>query len=377
MNKYILLLSLLSVCLVALEIPQEQTSKRTFSSSVPMNSKIIQLSNSYQSLMSLVSGHIEHYYVKAGQRIKAGQKVVGIESIHLSKMTAEYIAQKKQLKSLDNNYQAVKSLYEKGMASLQTLNIQSIQKEELLATINALELQLSILGVDTKNLTKATSSYTLFAHSDGVVSRIIQPLHSGIQEDTPIISLVKEQAYYIESYLPLAYASKVKIGQKITINVNGKTIVSYITQILPKLDEKTQRIVLLSSINEVNNTLYINTFIESKLYFSDIKKHVAVKKTALTFFNNDWVVFIPKEVENHDKLEKNHETKDEDKHQGHDHAEHEEEEAQYEIRVVEVMAQDGEYVAVKGLEEGEMYVSDKSYYVKSMLLKSALGGHGH
>lgn len=59
------------------------------------------------------------------------------------------------------------------------------------------------------------------------------------------------------------------------------------------------------------------------------------------------------------------------------HDEHEEDAIQYEARVIEIITQDDDYVAVNGIESGEEYVSDKSYYAKSMILKSSLGEHGH
>ena len=57
------------------------------------------------------------------------------------------------------------------------------------------------------------------------------------------------------------------------------------------------------------------------------------------------------------------------------HDEHEE--ASYEARVVEIIAYSGNDVAVKGIELGVEYVSEGVYFVKSQLLKSSLGGHGH
>ncbi|MFT5659902.1 MAG: cobalt-zinc-cadmium efflux system membrane fusion protein [Sulfurimonas sp.] len=371
MKKIILMSLFLYSAVFSLEIPQEHAQLREFGKSVELNAQIIQLSNSSQSVMSQVSGHIEKYYVKAGERIKNGQKIVLIESIMLSKMTANFISQKKQLHSLEKNYAATQNLYKKGMTSLQSLNLQSIERDELLSSFTALKSQLKTLGVDTSKLTKATSNFILYAHSDGVVSKVLQALHSGIQEDTPIISMVKEQAYYVKSFLPLEYASKVRVGQKSTLKVNGKMISSYITQILPEVDEVTQRIVLLSSINEKTDNLYINTYLAVTLHFDDTKKHVAVNKSALSFFQNEWVVFVPREEEQgHEK----HESDDKDEHKGHDH---DEEEVLYELRVVKVITQDDNYVAVEGLSVGEEYVSAKSYYVKSMLLKSSLGGHGH
>ncbi|MDF1875618.1 efflux RND transporter periplasmic adaptor subunit [Sulfurimonas sp. SAG-AH-194-I05] len=376
MNKLIVLMSVLGLCLHAIEIPTQHASSQAFGKSVAINSQVIQLSNASQSVMSLVSGHIEKYYVKAGEKIKKGDKIVLLESIAISKMTAEFISQKKQLSSVNKNYKALQNLYKKGMTSLQSLNKQSIQKDELLAKLSALKSQLKTLNINTDGLRKATSNFIIYAHSDGVVAKILQPLHSGVGVDTPIISLVKEQAYYLKSFLPLAYASKVKVGQKLTIDLDGKIIVSHVTQILPKVDVQTQRIVLLSSVDEKTDLLYINAYIASTLYFDDAKNYVAVRTSALSFYKNEWVVFLPKE-EAHEEEHDEHEGHGHDEHEEVGHDEHEEEEAKYEIRVVKIVAQDEKFIGVEGLREGEEYVSAKSYYVKSMLLKSSLGGHGH
>ncbi len=416
----ILLLCAITLCLNAVEIPLKHAQKRTFGTSVTLNSQIIQLSNAKQSIMSLVSGHIEKYYVKAGDTVAKGEKIVLIESIVVSKMTAEYIANKKQLQAQEQNYRATKKLYDKGMTSMQELNAQSMQKNALLAKLNALASQLKTLEIDTKNLKEATANFVLYAHSDGIVSEILQPVHSSIKEDTPIISVVQKQAFYLKSFLPLEYASKVRIGQKIVLRHNGRNIVSHVTQILPKVDSTTQRIVLLSSIEEATQNLYINAYVAATLYFDATESYVAVEKSALSFFQNEWVIFMPTQ-DNHDEhaghdhgTHNDHEGHDHDTHEehnehedhaghdhkGHDHDTHEEhnehedhaeqghddhddheghsdEEVPYTLRVVKIIAEDEDFVALKGIHEGEAYVSDKSYYVKSMLLKSSLGGHGH
>jgi len=368
MNKLFLLSLLAITSLLAIEIPINQAKERTFGKAVALNAKIIQLSNAQQAIMSLVSGHIENYYVQPGQKVKAGQKIALIESIMLSKMTADYISLKKQFIALEKNYKATNSLYEKGMASMQDVNLQSIQRNAMLAQISALQSQLKTLGIKTKNLKKASADYVLYAHSAGTVSAILQPLHSVIGEDTAIIMIVKSQAFYVESYLPLRYAPNVKVGQKIVVKYGEEGFVTHITQVLPNLDSTTQRIVVLSSVNEKVEHLFINTYVGATLYFEADNKHIAVEKTALSFFNNEWVVFVPsKEDEDHEDHE---EADSEEEH-------HDEHESAYETRVVEVVASDDKYVGVKGLEVGASYVSDKSYYVKSMILKSSLGEHGH
>ena len=389
MTKTICLLTLLiTTSLFSVEIPTAHASKRSFSKSIELNSQVIQLSNAGQSVTSLVSGHLEKYFVEPGQKVKTGQKIAMIESILVSKMTADYISLEKQYLSLDKNYQATKKLYDTGMTSMSEVNKQSIQKNAMLAQINGLKSQLSTLGIDTKKLKKATPNFILYAHSSGIVSALLQQLHTVVRVDEAIIRIVKEQAFYIKSFVPLQYASSVEVGQKLLVNYNSRDIITHVTQVLPSVDETTQRIIVLSSVDEKADDLYINSFVKSTLYFKADTQYVAVEKSALSFFNNEWVVFVEKaghdehEEENHEEEKHNEheEDKDHDEHGDEEEGEHgheEEAELPYEARVVEIVARDDKFVGVNGLEEGEEYVSDKSYYVKSMMLKSSLGEHGH
>ena len=346
MIKRIFLLSLLiTTLLFSVEIPTEHAKSRKFGKSIELNAQVIQLSNAGQSVTSLVSGHLEKYFVEPGEKVKSGQKIAMIESILVSKMTADYIAYVKQCKALEQNYEATKKLYESGMTSMSELNNQSIQKNAMSAQMNALKSQLNTLNIDIKRLKKATGNFTLYAHSSGTVSELLQPLHTVILVDEAVISIIKSQAFYIKSFVPLEYASSVKVGQKMVVKYNDRDIITHVKQILPALDETTQRIVVLSSVDEKADDLYINSFVKSTLYFKADTLHVAVEKSALSFFSNEWVVFVPKT----------------------------EEETPYEVRVVKIVASDDKYIGIMGLEKGEEYVSDKSYYVKSMLLKSSIG----
>ena len=344
----ILLIALLGGALFAqkAELPIEKTQLHTFKRSVALNAKVIQLSNAQQVITSLVSGHLEKYFVKPAQNVKKGEKIALIESIVLSKMSANYLALKKQLASVSKNYESIKKLYETGLASMQQLNDEAIKKSEITANLNSLRSQLQTLGIDVDRLKKATSSFLLRAHSSGRVSALLKPLHSSVNTDEGVVTIVKNQAFYVKSYLPLEYATKVHLGDKVTISYAGKEIPTHVTQIMPKVDEKTQRVVILSSVDQNVKNLFIDVYVKSVLYFGDAKEYVAVKKSALSFLNNEWVVFVPDE---------------------------EEEEIPYAPQVVEIVAQDDEYVGIKGLKLAQKYVSGESYYVKSALLKSSLG----
>ena len=349
MNK-LLLIALFSGVLFANEanIPVEKTQMHTFKKSVALNAKVIQLSNAQQSITSLVSGHLEKYFVKPAQSVQKGDKIARIESIKLSQMSADYIALKKQLVAVSKNYNSIKNLYEKGMISLQKLNEEAIKRSEISAKLTALRSQLTTLGINTQSLQKATPNFYLRSHSSGRVAALLKPLHSVVNPSEGIATIVKNQAYYVKSYLPIEYATRVHLGDKILINYANKEIVTHVTQIMPKLDEQMQRIVVLSSVDEKVNNLFINAYVQATLYFGNAQEYVSVKKSALSFFNNEWVVFVPNEESGEEALE-------------------------YLPRAIEIVAKDDGYIGVKGLKLGEEYVSGESYYIKSALLKSSLG----
>lgn len=90
MTKYLLLLLPLLGFSSAVKV--EHAQLRPLGKIIQTNAQITQLSDQQQEIVSRLSGHLEAYYIKPGQHVKKGDKVVLIVSIELSKMTAEYLA---------------------------------------------------------------------------------------------------------------------------------------------------------------------------------------------------------------------------------------------------------------------------------------------
>ena len=57
-----------TLSLFAVEIPTAHAKSRKFGKSVELNAQVIQLSNAGQSVTSLISGHLEKYFVEPGQK---------------------------------------------------------------------------------------------------------------------------------------------------------------------------------------------------------------------------------------------------------------------------------------------------------------------
>lgn len=405
MTKYLLLLLPLLGFSSAIKV--EHATLQPLGSMVHTNAQITQLSSQKQEIVSRLSGHLEAYYVEPGQDVKNGDKVALIESIELSKMTAEYLALIKQLQAAKNQMNTAMTLHKKGLASQNDVSNAIIALENIRAKQSALSSQLHSLGITPDTLTSPTDQFVLTAHADGVVGTILSPLHSNVDAQTVLLTLVNQAGYYAVAYLSVDDAMKVNNKTKGWVSIAHKKYPSSFIQLLPNIDPQTQRAKVLFSINNSPSNLLLGAFTQMDISLAPYTNAIMVKKSALSLFKGEWVVFVEKEHEeaghhdeksdhDHNNEKAEHDDHDHDAHvadKGHEehadhdneeeeghggHGEHEEhEEAPYAAKVVEIIAYSGDYVAIKGLKADEEYVSDGVYFVKSMILKSSLGEHGH
>lgn len=369
MTKYILLL--LPILAFSNQITMDHAQIKPLGKIVKTNAQITQLSDQKQKVVSRLKGHVESYFVTTGQQVKDGDKVALIESIELSKMSAEYVALRQQAKAANEQVETTKKLYMKGLSSQNELNQKIIDLEEILARQNALASQLKSLSIKADEITEATDQFILYAHSDGIVGEIFVTLHSNVNAEDSLMSIVNQNKYYAVAYLGLDDAMKVTSKTTGFVTVSGKKYPARFVQLLPDIDEETQRAKVLFMMMDNPKNILINAFTEMEISLEPYKEAVIVKKSALTLFQGEWVVFVGADHEGEAH-------QDEEKHEHDNHDGHEEEkEAPYIPKVVEIIAYSGDDVAVEGLTAGEEYVSDGVYFVKSMILKSSLGEHGH
>lgn len=409
MTKY--LLYLLPLLGLASQISMEHAQMRPLGQIVQANAQITQLSEQKQEIVSRLSGHVEKYFIKAGGEVKTDDKVALIESIELSKMTAEYLSLYQQTKAAKEQLTTAKTLHAKGLSSQNDISKAIIILEEIRAKQNALTSQLKSLGIKPESLTQATDQFILYTHSDGIVGKILAPLHSNVNAQTPLMTLVNQSGYYAVAYMSVNDAMKVNITTKGSLRILDTYYPCHFVQRLPRIDEETQRAQVLFQIENAPKNLLLGAYTEMEIALAPTKEVLMIKKSALTLFQGEWVVFVEA---HHEEGEEEHNTHKEDEHAGHDHKAHkekkydalelddhneheeekhndhdehkghgghddheEEKESPYTPKVVNIIAYSGEYVAIEGLEVGVEYVSEGVYFVKSMLLKSSLGGHGH
>ena len=384
MNRKLLLqltITLLPIFAAAAQIKTDIAQTGKIGKVIRTNAEITQLSDQKQQIVSRLPGHIENYFVKPGSHVNKGMKVAELTSIALSKMTAEYLALKAQERAAASQRKTAEILYKKGLGSRNELNNKIVSLERIRGKRNALAASLRSLGIDPEALKAPTDRLILKAHAEGTVGRILVPLHANVDAQTPILRIVKSQGYYAVAYMKIEDALKVDDQSKATVTLMNKHFNASFIQLYPQVDEETQRAKVLFSLKGETGKLLLGAFVPIQVEIAPFIKAVTLKRSALTLFQGEWVVFVPKaddEEDEHKAAEHHKEDEAEDEgHEGEEHHHDEAHEVPYAPRVVEILAYSGDRVALKGIEAGEAYVSEGVYFVKSLLLKSSLGEHGH
>jgi multidrug efflux pump subunit AcrA (membrane-fusion protein) len=378
----ILILLITFTTIYADKIELSTTKVESFAEISDVNAKIIQLSDQKQKIVSRVGGHLERYFVKLGDSIKKGDKIAKIQSLEFSKLSASYIATKAEYYIAKKSVANSKILFEKGLLSMMELSAKEIELSTIRSKRDTLQSQLISLGIDVNSLKKATDTFVITAHADGKIDKLLVTLHANINPQTPIVSLIAGSGYYAEAYMSIDTALKGTQNIQAKLEIADKSYSCKFISLMPYVDEISGQAKMLFWIESGDDELLLNAFVKMQIKQPSDKKLVTIKKSALSMFEGEWVVFVPNK-EHKDEEDEHHEDHDRDEHDGHkehnDHDSHNDhdDDLPYSVKVVKKLQSFGDNIAIVGLDEGEEYVSDGVYFVKSMLLKSKLGGHGH
>ena len=344
--------------------------RQAVGTTIRTNAKITQLADHRQSIVARLPGHLESYAVQPGQSVRQGDAIAVLRSLAFSDMSARYIALQAQLRSAQAQLQAARTLYRKGASSQDTLNARIIALKSIESKRNALASQLRSLGIDPKTITQATDRLVLKAHASGIVDTLLVPLHANIQADTPVVTLIDPTHYDVIAYLSTAEASRLDARCRAYVTNGSRRIQARFVRLLPSVDTHTQRAQALFELAGDARSVLMDAFVGMDIVAAPYRQAVTVKASALTMFQGEWVVFVPVE---HNEAWRHHD----EEAKAHEEDEHEHEMPPYAPVAVRIIAYAGDDVAVEGISANQAYVSDGAYYVKSMLLKSSLGEHGH
>ncbi len=163
-----------------------------------------------------LGGNITSIYVKEGQKVVAGQKLIQFDNRSVLDQINEI---KTQLSLATTTYERQKRLWEQKIGSEMQYLQAKTQKEALENTLSTLNTQLSKL--------------TLRAPFSGIVDEIFAKKGEMAGTATPMLRLINLRKMYIEAEVPEAYLKSIKKGTPVIINFDalGTNLYSKISEV--------------------------------------------------------------------------------------------------------------------------------------------------
>lgn len=206
-----------------------------------------------------VGGEIKKIYVKNGDYVKKGDPICEIDAS--KEIEAAFI----QYDTARKSYERMRKLYKAGDISLQ--NFESVK-----AQYDSAKLQ-----YDTK-----VEYSTPVAVGDGIVENTNMTINTSIKVETVLCYITSEDAKEINFGVTERVLDGIKIGDKVTIEKNGKTYDGYVSDVA-KLINSTNGLFNVKAIITTPNNFASGIMAKVTLVY-DRKKNVNVLPNELVYY---------------------------------------------------------------------------------------------
>ncbi len=208
--------------------PQEVTEKASFAGTV--------VAEDTARLSTRIAGFVEKIYVKTGDKVKKGQLLIKVDPKDLiaqrESLLAQIEATKARVWAAKRTYERLLALKDVGGVTEQQLDNAKAQYEALKNSVKAMEA--SLRAIDN-NLRYAE----IKAPFDGIVSAKWVNEGDFVGPGRLLLNIDKPP-YEVLVFLPERFFGKVKVGDKLEVEINGKTIEAPVVEVAPALDPSSR-----------------------------------------------------------------------------------------------------------------------------------------
>lgn len=312
--------------------------------SVVLESTRVAQSNTYQatlisrysvSMQPQVAGQISDIYVKAGDRVQAGQLLMVVDkrkqeaSLNSSKADAASAkAAISQAKNMLLNYQAQRralesnlalnkkmfdrynALYAKRAVSQQDLDKYTDSYNKAKADLDAntiqIEAQKAAIASAQSNYEKAQFSikeqetqlqyYKITAPYSGIIGDIPVKVGSYVSANTQLLSLTQNDPLEINISLPVDKVFDIKAGLPVEVLDNAGKVIgsSKISFVSPKVDTATQTILVKAILNNPKEILKADQSVKTRVIFNKVSGILAPTGAVSHLGGQDFVFLVVK-----------------------------------------------------------------------------------
>ena len=297
------------------------------------------------------SGHVEQVNVALGQSVQKGQTLAVLIVPELIDQQANLRMAQVNLDLARKDYQREQQLWSQGISAKQDYQRAENAYRQAQITVQSSQARLNALGASGNN----NGRFLIKAPISGVISQKDIVVGENVQLADQLFVIENLKDLWLEFNLPNTSNIQLQVGQILNFKTNGsdQNYQAKVQTLNPQADLQTGRLQVRAKVTTQADVLRPNVLVNVFVTDAQAKTALRVQKKALQQVEGKPVVFV---IESEEK--------------GLVHLKAQPIE-------VGVSSQDGQWLEViSGLTEGQKYIADGSFLLKSELEKDE-AGHGH
>ena len=297
------------------------------------------------------SGYVEQINVALGQSVQKGQTLAVLTVPELIDQQANLRMAQVNLDLARKDYQREQQLWSQGISAKQDYQRAENAYRQAQITVQSSQARLNALGASGNN----NGRFLIKAPISGVISKKDIVVGENVQLADQLFVIENLKDLWLEFNLPNTSNIQLQVGQILNFKTNGsdQNYQAKVQTLNPEADLQTGRLQVRAKVTTQADVLRPNVLVNVFVTDAQAKTALRVQKKALQQVEGKPVVFV---IESEEK--------------GLVHLKAQPIE-------VGVSSQDGQWLEViSGLTEGQKYIAQGSFLLKSELEKDE-AGHGH
>lgn len=328
----------------------ETVTQGEINSFVTLPGKLVVNTDQQAHISPNFSGHVEQVNVALGQYVERGQTLAVLSVPELIDQQASLSIAQSSLRLAQQEYEREQQLWSQGISAKQDLQRAENAYRQAQITVQSQQARLHALGSTGQN-----GRFVIRAPIPGMISQKDIVVGENVQLADQLFVIENLKDLWLEFNLPNTSNIQLQVGQILNFKTNGsdQNYQAKVQTLNSQADLQTGRLQVRAKVTTQADVLRPNVLVNVFVTDAQAKTALRVQKKALQQVEGKPVVFV---------------IESEEKGQVHLKAQ---------LIEVGVSSQDGQWLEViSGLTEGQKYIADGSFLLKSELEKDE-AGHEH
>lgn len=328
----------------------ETVTQGKINSFVTLPGKLVVNTDQQAHISPNFSGHVEQVNVALGQYVERGQTLAVLSVPELIDQQASLSIAQSSLRLAQQEYQREQQLWSQGISAKQDLQRAENAYRQAQITVQSQQARLHALGSTGQN-----GRFVIRAPIPGMISQKDIVVGENVQLADQLFVIENLKDLWLEFNLPNTSNIQLQAGQILNFKTNGsdQNYQAKVQTLNSQADLQTGRLQVRAKVTTQADVLRPNVLVNVFVTDAQAKTALRVQKKALQQVEGKPVVFV---IESEEK--------------GLVHL-------KAQLIEVGVSSQDGQWLEViSGLTEGQKYIADGSFLLKSELEKDE-AGHEH